>query len=398
MTVRIRAEVNGTDNDFGVDNLCVREGTCCLINNNSFDTFVPSNAAGGGWTSSDINTSVGGWYSTGGNPTAYFLLNEVGTATLDPTLTQNVSGLVNGASYQVVGDYASIRLNNRPLNAVSFMVDVNPSNVIYSGLTTPIGQWTSFQSAIFTSVGTTNTLRLRGEVNGTDNDIVVDNICLRARPGCYANNGGFDLPVPNNWTGGGWTSSNINNSIGGWYASGGNPGGYFLLNDVGTTATDPTIQQTLSGLVAGSCYQIFGDYASIRLNQYPPNVQSMIVEVANTPSGPWTQVFGCTPTAIGSWTSFPGNAFTATSPTMTVRIRAEVNGTDNDFGIDNLCVQALARCCPADFDHDGFITGADFDLFVQAFESGEMTADFDGDGFLTGQDFDLYVQAFEAGC
>jgi hypothetical protein len=54
--------------------------------------------------------------------------------------------------------------------------------------------------------------------------------------------------------------------------------------------------------------------------------------------------------------------------------------------------------CPSDFDEDGFVTGVDFDLYVQAFEAGDMSADFDGDGFITGIDFDLFVQAFEAGC
>lgn len=54
--------------------------------------------------------------------------------------------------------------------------------------------------------------------------------------------------------------------------------------------------------------------------------------------------------------------------------------------------------CPADFDQDGFISGPDFDAFVEAFEAGDVAADFDSDGFITGVDFDLYVQAFEAGC
>jgi hypothetical protein len=54
--------------------------------------------------------------------------------------------------------------------------------------------------------------------------------------------------------------------------------------------------------------------------------------------------------------------------------------------------------CAADFDCDGFLTGIDYDLYVAAFEAGEMTADFDGDRFITGIDFDLYVAAFEAGC
>ena len=54
--------------------------------------------------------------------------------------------------------------------------------------------------------------------------------------------------------------------------------------------------------------------------------------------------------------------------------------------------------CPADFDGDGFVSGIDFDLYVQAFEAGASSADFDGDGFITGIDFDQYAQAFEAGC
>lgn len=54
--------------------------------------------------------------------------------------------------------------------------------------------------------------------------------------------------------------------------------------------------------------------------------------------------------------------------------------------------------CPADFDADGFLTGIDYDLYVEAFEDGEPWADFDGDGFVTGIDFDLFVAAFESGC
>lgn len=54
--------------------------------------------------------------------------------------------------------------------------------------------------------------------------------------------------------------------------------------------------------------------------------------------------------------------------------------------------------CAPDFDGDGFLTGKDFDLFVQAYEAGDTRADYDADGFITGVDFDLFVQEFEAGC
>lgn len=60
--------------------------------------------------------------------------------------------------------------------------------------------------------------------------------------------------------------------------------------------------------------------------------------------------------------------------------------------------ELVAPECPPDFDDDGFVTGADFDAYVGAFESGEASADFDGDGFVTGLDFDLFVVAFEQGC
>jgi len=70
--------------------------------------------------------------------------------------------------------------------------------------------------------------------------------------------------------------------------------------------------------------------------------------------------------------------------------------TDETLLSHDVKIEAIP--CRADYDHDGFITGIDYDLFVQDFEAGVMNADFDGDGFLTGIDFDLYVVAYEAGC
>lgn len=59
---------------------------------------------------------------------------------------------------------------------------------------------------------------------------------------------------------------------------------------------------------------------------------------------------------------------------------------------------AVTNPCSVDFDGDGFVTGTDFDLFVAAYEAGDIAADFDGDGFVTGVDFDSYVAAYEVGC
>ena len=73
------------------------------------------------------------------------------------------------------------------------------------------------------------------------------------------------------------------------------------------------------------------------------------------------------------------------------------SGHSHDADSDGTPDECVAPCS-ADFDGDGFVTGLDYDLYVQAFESGETTADFDGDGFITGSDFDQYVVAYEAGC
>ena len=71
-------------------------------------------------------------------------------------------------------------------------------------------------------------------------------------------NGDFEIPVPINGTGGGWTSSGVN--FGGWQASSGNPAGHMLLNLNGVGDRDPVVQQTLTNLVAGREYQVTWDY------------------------------------------------------------------------------------------------------------------------------------------
>jgi hypothetical protein len=58
----------------------------------------------------------------------------------------------------------------------------------------------------------------------------------------------------------------------------------------------------------------------------------------------------------------------------------------------------LYNPCPADFNRDGFLDFSDFDVFVGAFENGDVKSDFNGDGFLDFSDFDAFVLTFEAGC
>ncbi len=73
-----------------------------------------------------------------------------------------------------------------------------------------------------------------------------------------------------------------------------------------------------------------------------------------------------------------------------------IAGTGIHSGAQEAWIVSLG--CPSDFDHDGFVTGDDFDQYVAAFEAGGIASDFNHDGFVTGDDFDAYVTAFEAGC
>jgi len=79
-------------------------------------------------------------------------------------------------------------------------------------------------------------------------------------------------------------------------------------------------------------------------------------------------------------------------------------GSQTRLGIDanlNDCLngdEGVTCGCLADFLADGFVTGEDFDAFVDAFVLGDIAADVNGDNFVTGEDFDLFVDHFVAGC
>lgn len=113
-------------------------------------------------------------------------------------------------------------------------------------------------------------------------------------------------------------------------------------------------------------------------------------------------VMGTATTGTFGWAYAEGNGYKGEGSFLDYAYSEDLGvswylaGTDNPHqlrvNVSNVCA------CPADFDCDGFITGLDYDLYVQAFEAGDASADFDGDTFITGVDFDLYVQAFEAGC
>jgi hypothetical protein len=61
------------------------------------------------------------------------------------------------------------------------------------------------------------------------------------------------------------------------------------------------------------------------------------------------------------------------------------------------CGGSTCPACPADFDQDGGVTGADVEAFFLAFEAGDTCGDTDLDGGVTGADVEAFFIAFEAG-
>ncbi len=151
-------------------------------------------------------------------------------------------------------------------------------------------------------------------------------------------NGDFATAVPTNATGGGWTNSNENPTWG-WEAGIGNPAPGFLLNEFGSVSTDPTLLQVVTGLVVGTQYQFSGDYISYARNQSPASATDSFRALLDG-----NVVFMAGPTAVirsgnpsAPWSSF-SVLFTATATSTTLELKAECNGSDNDFGVDNISI------------------------------------------------------------
>lgn len=147
-------------------------------------------------------------------------------------------------------------------------------------------------------------------------------------------NGDFSLEVPSNSTGNGWTGFS-NDGAGGWRSSGGNPGGYFIMNDNGNSATDPSISQTINGFAPGGLYRLTGDFASWIIGSSPFGGSSFAVDINGT------QVFTGLSGTLREWRSFQVDFTAPDTGIVTIRFRAETNGTDNDFAIDNIAVAAI---------------------------------------------------------
>ena len=139
-------------------------------------------------------------------------------------------------------------------------------------------------------------------------------------------NGGFGEYVPSGDTGGGWTSSNVDEA-GGWRV-----GGTFILNSNGT-ATNPTLTQSLGAIRAGVTYQVSGRF---QVHAGGAADATAGFQVALSGAALSAVVYGA-PDAQG-WRTFTAT-FTGGAGLHTLSLAGEV-GNDISYRVDGVAVQA----------------------------------------------------------
>lgn len=95
------------------------------------------------------------------------------------------------------------------------------------------------------------------------------------------------------------------------------------------------------------------------------------------------------------WGTLYNYRFDSTRPPVPGAVRMDLfkPGTPEFVTFAGMIPRAIA-----DVNGDGFINGADYDDYVDMFESGSLASDINGDGFIDGFDYDDFVLAFEEGC
>lgn len=145
-------------------------------------------------------------------------------------------------------------------------------------------------------------------------------------------NGDFELSVPSNGTGNGWTSEHIDGS-GGWQATGGNSNGNFILNAGAEPDSDPSIFTTITGLTIGNTYTITGDFTNVYSQYGDPDVFSFGVYLDGV------RKISAKKGTEGVWQNFSFD-FTATATTATLLLAGEIND-DSSFRVDNVAINAV---------------------------------------------------------
>lgn len=135
-------------------------------------------------------------------------------------------------------------------------------------------------------------------------------------------NGSFDAACA------GWTT------LSGFCHITGNPDNSYVLNDSGQVGTDPSVSQTVAGLVVGNSYTLSGDYRNFFAccavfpvaNAFGVEIDGVLREFAVNIGG-----------STAPWQSFSFN-FTYTGVSDLLRLTGERNGSDADVAVDNIVI------------------------------------------------------------
>jgi hypothetical protein len=149
------------------------------ITNGNFDTFVPANGTGGGWTSGNISGSDGHKTTPTSDVTFtnFFILNESGFPETDPFLSQSISGFEIGRTYRITGDYENAHNTFGNPAALSFGVEIVEQGLLAQFAQPPADGPGSFAIDFVASLANL-TLRISGERNGDDSSYGVDNVAI----------------------------------------------------------------------------------------------------------------------------------------------------------------------------------------------------------------------------
>lgn len=274
------------------------------------------------------------------NPNGAWLPNSTASQWIGPTLTSGSSALSGVYSYTnyfyldctneaaIVGRWSSDDGGAIWLNGAdtSHYITMSFGFAIWHPVSITSGFQAGWNSLVFFVTNGPSATGLRVEVTGTN--------CNTCPCSCDFFNGDFELQVPVNSLGNGWASAGVFGGAG-WDPNAGNPGGAFLLNNVGDPNTDPIVWQRICCLVPGKCYTIRGQR---KVQQWFGNANPSFAVLLD--ATPILVLPVPTNPPDTNWHNF-SVSFTATSQCHSIGFAAEILGTDVSYWIDNISLE----CC-----------------------------------------------------
>jgi len=275
-------------------------------------------------------------------------LNLGGDQNHDPSVSQDMTNLTPNARYVVLGQYKVGRdayLHAKPGDKM-LAVDIDGETKITAVAPTApndpkmidVAQWLTF-AVSFTATKTTHRLRIRGEIEGKDADVYIDEVSVTPAQE-HLSNGNFDNKLSAN----DWKLENINPALGGYQTEpkDGKSNGYVWVNGPGGV-NDPAIVQTMRNLKVGQNYIISCQYRTGRDAEGQRSMPGNALVAITIDGAEKSRAFA--PSAKGdsnkldkvSWNSVTVK-FKATKAEHVLKIVAELAGVDADVDIDNISV------------------------------------------------------------